>query len=154
MGGDRLFWYFFSGVLVILGAGFLFGGTVGTFNAAPAAGDHGAPPWIFAVIGLPLGAAGVYLFRRTMREAAHDRHLMQSGFAQTATITEVRESRIRINRQPRWNVIYRYEYAGRTYDGESRMFDERLASQFAAGGIVQIKLDPANPGDSVFLGKK
>jgi len=154
MGGDRLFWYFFSVVFTIIGAGFLLGGIAGTINVGSVGDGHGAPPWIFAIVGAPAMGAGTWLFRRTLREAAHDRHLMQNGFAQTATITEVRESRIRINRQPRWNVIYRYEYAGRSYDGESRMLDEQRVAPFAAGGTVQIKVDPSNPGDSVFLGSK
>ncbi len=87
-----------------------------------------------------------------MKTAARDKRLMESGLSLTATVTDIRESPIRINRQIRWNVCYRYEFNGKKLEGKSRALPGPQVADFKPGQTVAIKLDPTKPEDSLFLG--
>ena len=69
-----------------------------------------------------------------------------------ATITDVRRSRIEINKQSRWYVCYRYEHGGRKLTGESHSMRGEWVTDFKPGDVVEIRVDPARPEDSLFMG--
>jgi Protein of unknown function (DUF3592) len=154
MGGDKWFWYLFGGIFFLIGASFVLG-SIGlpslldpsTFNA------DGPPLWIFTLAGLPFAGIGGAIIYFARKRAAHDRHILEAGFAQTAVVTDIRRSFLEINRQPRYYVHYRYDYGGRSLDGRSRMLTGSQAAAFKPGETVRIKLDLANPSDSLFLGE-
>ena len=68
-------------------------------------------------------------------------------------MTDIRRSAIEINRQARWNVCFRYEYAGRKFTGESRALPGETVADFKPGDRVKIKVDPGQPEESLFLGR-
>lgn len=78
---------------------------------------------------------------------------MQSGIALTAIVTDVRRSRIDINRQTRWYVCYRYAQAGRALSGESYSMHGEAVAEFKPGDRVTIKVDPRQPERNLFLGR-
>jgi hypothetical protein len=153
MGGDRFFWMLFGSIWLFVGAAFLAATAGVNLFADPAALNQDAPPlWVFALAGLAASGFGGFILRRTLVAAARGRRLMQSGIAVTATVTDVRRSRVEINRQSRWYVCYRYEYGGRTLTGESDSMHGEAVADFKPGDRVSIKVDPRQPEDSLFIG--
>jgi hypothetical protein len=153
MGGDTRFWYLFGGIWFVVGAGFLLA-SLGLPNLlGPDAINEGGPPlWVFTLAGLAMLSAGGFVIYRARKLAAHDKRLMESGLSLTATVTDIRESLIKINRQIRWNVCYRYEFNDKTLEGKSRALPGPQVADFKPGQSVNIKLDPTKPEDSLFLG--
>ena len=154
MTGDLRFWTLFGGIWLLVGAGFVIT-SLGAmwFATAPATSD--APPlWAFAAIGVAAAAAGGAIIYLARRAEARDRRLMEGGIRLTATITGIRQSAIRINRQPRYHVAYRYEYTkGRPFTGESRGMSAEAVERFKPGEQAAIKVDPQRPQTSLFLGE-
>jgi hypothetical protein len=151
MGGDRGFWYFFGGIFLAVGVAFLFGAAGVNLFADPKQLD-GAPPWVFALAGLLAAGLGGFVVRRAWRDRAHEKRLMATGIPLSATVTDVRRSRIEVNRRSRWYVCYRYEYGGRQLTGESHAMAAEWVEGFKPGGAVQIKIDPRKPEDSLLIG--
>ncbi len=153
MGGDTRFWYFFGGIWFFVGASFLFVSIGLPSLLDPATLNQDGPPlWVFSLIGLACAGAGGTIIWWARKTAAHDKRLMESGITLKATVTDIQESPIRINRQTRWTVCYRYEYSGRALNGKSRALPGPEAADFKPGQEVRIKADPRNPEDSLFLG--
>jgi hypothetical protein len=152
MGGDRRFWLLFGGLWLFFGVAFL-AASAGVNLFADEKALDGAPIWVFVLAGLASGAFGAFILRRTLVASARERRLNQTGIQVSATVTDVRRSMVEINRQTRWYVCYRYDYGGRTLSGESDNMAGEEVADFKPGDRVAIKVDPANPQDSLFLGK-
>lgn len=153
MGGDHRFWLFFGSIWVLVGVAFFAGSAGYNFLADPETlAKRDVPLWVFFLAGLVLTGAGGFILYRTMVTVARDRRLMQFGIQLTATVIDVERSRIEINRQSRWHVRYRYEHGGRTFEGRSRTMHGEDVWTFKPGDKVTIKIDPQNPGESLFLG--
>jgi len=152
MSGYERYWILFGGVWLVVGASFVVVSLAIFFLADPAALNQGGPPlWVFTLIGLAAAGAGSAVITRARQTAAHDKRLMESGHAQHATVTEIRLSPIRINREPRWNIFYRYEFRGRALEGRSCMLSDFEVEKFKPGQPARIVLDPKRPEDSLFL---
>jgi Protein of unknown function (DUF3592) len=152
MSGDRFFWLLFGGIWLLVGVAFLAATAGINLFADPAALNPDTPLWVFALAGLAACAFGGVILRRTLIAAARERRLMQSGIEVPATVTDVRRSRIEINRQTRWYVCYRYDYSGRALAGESHSMPGEAVADFKPGDRVTIKVDPQKPEVSLFLG--
>ncbi len=154
MGGDTRFFYFFGGIWLAVGASMAVAGLglPHLLDSATTDTDE-LPPWVLMLVGLAIGAAGAGIIGWARRRAAHDRRLMEAGLGVDATVTDIVESPLRINRQTRWNVCYRYEFNGRKLEGKSRALPGPEVADFKPGLRVRIKVDPRQPGDSLFLGQ-
>jgi hypothetical protein len=152
MGGDHRFWYLFGGIWLTVGIGFVGVSAGVNLFADPAAVDSGVPWWIFFGAGLALCGAGGAIIYFARKAVIRDRRLMQSGVPVAATVIDVRRSMIEINRQTRWNVVYRYDHGGRSFDGKSRALSGEEVWGFKPGDKVSIKIDPQCPQESLFLG--
>ena len=119
MGGDRFFWLLFGGIWLVVGVAFLAATAGVNLFADPAALNADTPLWVFTVAGVAACAFGGFILRRTLIASARERRLMQSGIQLMATVIDVRRSLVEINRQTRWYVCHRYQYAGRSFTGES-----------------------------------
>ena len=151
MGGDRVFWLFFGGIFLAVGLAFLFAAAGVNLFADPQQLD-GAPSWVFALAGLAASGFGGFILRKTLLDRAREKRLMERGLPVAATVTDVHRSRIEINRRSRWYVAYRYDYGGRKLTGESHSSPAEWVLDFKPGDAVQIKVDPAKPEDSLFMG--
>lgn len=151
MGGDRSFWFLFGGIFLAVGVAFLFG-AAGVNLFADAKQLEGAPSWVFALAGLACAGFGGFIIRRAVIDRARERRLMAAGVPVSATVTDVRRSLVEINRRSRWYVCYRYDYGGRTHNGESHSLTGEWVYDFRPGDKVAIKIDPAKPEDSLFMG--
>ncbi|HET7681470.1 MAG TPA: DUF3592 domain-containing protein [Xanthobacteraceae bacterium] len=151
MGGDRSFWLLFGGIFLAVGLAFLFGAAGVNLFADPQQLE-GAPTWVFALAGLLASGFGGFILRRTFLDRAREKRLMDKGTPVPATVTDVRRSRIEINRQSRWYVCYRYEFGGRKLTGESHSLPGEWVAGFKPGDAVRIKVDPQKPEDSLFMG--
>jgi hypothetical protein len=151
MGADRRFWLFFGGIFLAVGVAFLFGAAGVNLFADPKQLD-GAPPWVFALAGLVASGFGGFIVRRTFLDRAREKRLMDTGAPIAATVTDVRRSRIEINRRSRWYVCYRYQYGGRQLTGESHAMAGEWVADFKPGDAVKIKVDPRHPEDTLFMG--
>jgi hypothetical protein len=152
MGGDRWFWLLFGGIWLFVGVAFLATTAGVNLFVDPAVRNADTPLWVFALAGLAASGFGGFILRRTLIAAARERRLMQSGIPLTAIVTDVRRSRVEINRQSRWYVCYRYDHAGRTLTGESASMHGEAVADFKPGDRVRIKVDPRKPEESLFLG--
>jgi hypothetical protein len=151
-GSDRGFWIFFGGIWLAVGLAWLVGSLV-AMAFFGGAGEDPALLWAFAGVGFVLSAAGGGIVVRAVRRGARAKRLMSAGIRLDATVVDVRLARIRINRQPRWVVRYRYVYsAGQDYEGESPALPAELARQWRPGDTAAIVADPRRPGDSLWLG--
>jgi Co/Zn/Cd efflux system component len=153
MGGDRWFWLLFGGIWLFVGAAFIAATAGINLFADPAALNQDTPLWVFALAGLVACGFGGFILRRTLAAAARERRLMQSGIQFTAVVTDIRRSKIEINRQTRWYVCYRYDHAGRALTGESHSMHGEAVANFTPGDRVNIKVDPQKPEESLFVGK-
>lgn len=152
MVGDNRFWLLFGGLWLLVGGLFVVVSLGIMLIADPASMNKDLPVWAFTLVGLAACAAGGFVIMRSRKTAAHDRRLMESGKPLGATVVEIRLSPIRINREQRWHVVYRYEDGGRTLQGQSRMLDSEDVEAFKPGDRVRIQIDPLKPEDSLFLG--
>ena len=152
MGGDRRFWLLFGGIWLVVGVAFL-AATFGINLFADPNQLDGAPAWVFALAGLAACGFGGFILRRALAGAAREKRLMASGIELPAIVTDVRRSRIEINQRTRWYLCYRYEYGGRSLNGESDNMPGEMIADFKLGDRVRIKVDPGKPEDSLFLGR-
>ena len=153
MGGDTKFWYLFGGIWLLVGAAFLATSIgVGVF-ADPASRNQDVPLWVFAIVGGLAAVGGGSVIYVARAAAARDRALMETGIGLVATVVDIQRSMLEINRQPRWQVVYRYEYAkGVPLTGKSRALSSADVFGFKPGDKVSIKVDPTRPEQSVFVG--
>ena len=152
MGSDRSFWLLFGGIWLFVGVAFLAATAGINLFADPAALNTDTPLWVFALAGLACSGFGGFILRYTVVAMRRERRLKQSGVTITATVTDVRRGLIEINRQTRWVVCYRYDYAGSALTGESGTMRGGEVADFKPGDHVTIKIDPQRPEDSLFLG--
>jgi hypothetical protein len=153
MGGDKAFWYLFGGIWFVVGASFvLMSLGVDAFVDPAAMNEDGPPLFVFTLAGLAMVGAGGFIIYRARETAARDKRLMETGLTLTAVVTDIRESPFKINRQIRWNVCYRYEFNGHKLESKSRALRGPQVADFKPGQSVKIKLDPAKPEDTLFLG--
>ena len=153
MGGDTRFWYLFGGIWFAVGASFLLASLGLPHLLAPEAINEDGPPlWVFTLAGFAMLGAGGFIIYRAREAAARDKRLMDTGVTLTATVIDILESPIRINRQTRWNICYRYEFNDRKLEGKSHALPGPLVADFKPGQNVNIKIDPANSQESLFLG--
>lgn len=146
-------WYLFGGIWLIVGVAF-FAASFGVNLFANPNQLEGGTPLLFAAASVVAAGVGGSIIYFTRRAAARDRRLMQSGVLVTATVLDVRRSRIEINRQSRWIVLYRYEYPkGQLREGKSGGLIADEAMRFRPGDELQIKVDPHKPEDSLFVGQ-
>lgn len=153
MGGDRWFWQLFGGIWSLVGVAFLAATAGINLFADPNALNPDTPLWVFALAGLAASSFSGFILRRTLAAAARERRLMQFGIELTAIVTDVRRSKIEINRQTRWYVCYRYDHAGRALSGESYSMHGEAVADIKPGDRVTIKADPRRPEQSLFLGR-
>ena len=151
MGNDRTFFFIFGGIFLTVGLFFLFGAAGVNLFADPKQLD-GAPSWVFALAGLAASGFGGFIVWRAFVDRAREKRLMQTGQPVNATVTDVRRSRIEINKRARWYVCYRYEVGGRQLTGESHSLTGDWVEDFRPGDAVRIKVDPNKPEESLFMG--
>lgn len=153
MGSDFRFWLLFGSLWLLIGVGFLVTSLGVLLFAQPSSNNVAASPWLFIAIGAVAAAAGGAIVFLTRKTEARDRRLRETGIERTATVTNIRQSLIKINRQPRYHVVYRYRYTSdQSFTGESRAISAYWAERFKPGDEVSIKVDPQRPEQSLFLG--
>ena len=151
-GADRGFWLFFGGIWLVVGLSW----AVGSLTWLLFFGSAGKDPRllaVFAVVGTIAAAVGGVIVVRTVRQSRRDRRLSSTGIRLNATVIDVREGRLKVQRQRRWFVRYRYTYsAGQQHEGESPALPPELAQQWRPGDTAVIMVDPRRPGDSAWIG--
>ena len=151
---DEKFWYFFGGIFLLVGLGFI-GLSLGVnVFADPGMLDKGTPIWVFALAGVAMSGAGGGLIYYVRAAGQRDVRLMLTGVELKATVSDVRRSNISVNRQTRWLVCYSYEYPpGQKRQGHSRAMLGEAVMGYRPGDQVNIRCDPLKPEASLFLGK-
>jgi hypothetical protein len=153
-GADSRFWMFFGGVWLLVGTAWL----LGALAALVFFGGAGKPPALlaaFAGVGLVLGAAGGTLVTLAWRAMARERRLKAAGLRLAAKVVEIRPGKVRINREPRWILRYRYGYAGgEEHEGESAPLSADEARKWQPGESGAIMVDPRDPRRSLWLGER
>ena len=152
MGGDFRFWFLFGGLWLLVGATFLVTSLGVMLFAPPSTNTESPPLWLFAAVGAAATAAGCAIIYLARTASARDRRLRETGIERTATVSTIRQSLIKINRQPRYHVVYHYEYiSGQPLTGESRAMSVESVERYRPGDRVAIKVDAQRPEESLFL---
>jgi len=151
MGSDFRFWFLFGGLWLLVGTAFLVTSLGVMLFAPPSEINQSPSPWLFLGVGAVAAAAGGAIIYLARTASARDRRLMETGIKATATVTDIRQSFIKINRQQRYHVVYRYESGnGQVFTGESRAVSAASVAQYRPGDRVAIKVDPQRPEESLF----
>lgn len=108
---------------------------------------------VFLVIGAGFGGIGAVLVGRSLRNVLRARRLLRLGRPADGTVTVVEPTSVSINRRQQFRVRYTYrDAAGQTYDGDSGYLDWEEASRWSTGDVGQVRYDPRQPRDSLWLG--
>ena len=154
MGVDTRFWILFGSMWLIVGLAFIGAGVALHVSADPDMWIGSPPTWIFGAIGLPFAVTGGMMILYARNALSRDLRVMQLGHDLTATVIDIRKSAIEINRQTRWLVVYRYQDpTGRQFEGKSRAVLGDAVAELKPGDKVSIRIDAANPAQSIFLGR-
>jgi hypothetical protein len=152
MGGNERFFYFFGGIWLFVGLSFI-GASIGVplFAGPEQLNADGPPVWVFGLVGLAVAGAGALIIGFARRAAEREKRLMEVGETHEATVIDIRQNPVQINRRIRWNVLYRYDFEGRPLEGKSRAMFGPEVVDFKPGQTVTIMVDPAKPQDSLML---
>jgi hypothetical protein len=108
-------------------------------------------PGSFAVIGGMFTSLGGFVLLRTRSRLQTTRRLQREGITTTATISEIRAARIRINGVQQHIVYYQYQdERGRSYTGKETFAPEE-AGGWKEGDRVTIRYDRKRPEISVWV---
>jgi len=109
-------------------------------------------PVIFAVLGGFFAPGGAIILIVALRRLRVGTRLLREGVAATATVFELGQMNIRINRVPQWRARYRYQdEAGRHHTGQTILSPED-AMRWKEGDTVSVRYDRKRPEASVWVG--
>jgi len=106
------------------------------------------PGALVAITGFVLGFKGI---RGCLKQVRAN----QRGYATEATITEVAESPLSVNRVQQWVISYIYrDHEGREHSGRSPYLPPEEASTWKVGDVARIRYDFNRPEDSSWMGRE
>ena len=117
----------------------------------------GPRPWflktLFGTLGLVLAPLGAILVRRGVRQLAREKHLREHGVRTQGTVTELSETRFKMNDEYYWCL--KYEYADAQGHRHASSFDlpEEAAREWKVGDVGDVRYDSVNPTEAVWLGR-
>jgi hypothetical protein len=103
---------------------------------------------IFSLMGASSAGYGLW-------QVDIERRILANGASVRATVTEIEQTYTRVNGRYLWRVRYQYaDASGATYRGASGRMDSRDAQSWRPGDQVYVRYDPAQPDQSVWLGRE
>ncbi len=103
---------------------------------------------LVAIAGLALGFKGIGDCVRQVRANQH-------GYATEATVTEVVESPLSVNRVQQWVISYTYrDHEGREHRGQSPSLTPEEAAMWKVGDTARIRYDFNRSDHSVWMGRE
>jgi hypothetical protein len=120
------------------------------------AGEHeGFVPMLLTLIGGVVGSAGALLGFTGMRDCVRQARAMQRGYPTQATVIEVAESPLSVNRLQQWVISYTYrDHQGREHTGRSPCLAPEEASAWKPGDTARIRYDFNRPQHSSWMGRE
>jgi len=110
-------------------------------------------PASFTVMGGIFTSVGGFILLRARSRLQIQQRLQREGIATTATVSEVRAAKMRINGVQQLAVHYQYQdERGRSYTG-TETFPPQEADRWKAGDRVTIRYDRRRPNRSLWVGK-
>lgn len=117
--------------------------------------SEGYVPALITVPGALIALAGFALGFKGMRDCVKQVHAIQRGYAREATVTEVIESPLSVNRVQQWVISYSYrDHAGREHSGRSPYLSPQDAAMWKVGETARIRYDFNHPADSTWMGRE
>ena len=121
-------------------------------NNRIAGDDNWMLSFAFTLMGLVLGAVGSAIVLKARASERAAARLREHGVRAGAVIKSVKDSSIKINKQPQARVVYEYrDYQGHTHEGRSRLLPRGEASAWQSGQPISIKYDPEKPSHSIWF---
>ena len=112
---------------------------------------------IYSAILFGLVAWFVRSLWKGVREVKHWRRILNQGSTAEGTVALVEEKRQRLGRwtwKPGWVISYRYrDHAGRSHSGVSGYLSPKEAQRWRSRDQGIVVYDPAQPSNSVWIGK-
>ena len=107
------------------------------------------------VIGVIFSLLGASVAGYGLRQVDMERRILTNGTSVRATVTEIEQTYTRVNGRYLWRVRYQYaDPSGATHGGASGLLDIRDAQSWRPGDQVYVRYDPAQPDQSVWLGRE
>jgi hypothetical protein len=109
-------------------------------------------PAIFAGLGSVFTLIGGIVLLRARSRLRITRRLQREGVTASATITDIRPTRVRINGVQQVDVVYRYQdEQGRSHSGKET-FSPEEAEGWKEGTRVAVRYDRRKPNHSIWVG--
>jgi hypothetical protein len=112
-------------------------------------------PLLITVPGALVAIAGFTLGFKGIRGCVKQVRANQRGYATEATVTEVVESPLSVNRVQEWVISYVYrDHEGQEHSGRSPDLTPEEASTWKVGDVARIRYDFNRPEDSSWMGRE
>lgn len=119
------------------------------------AGRDGSGSWIAAAVGGGIALVGAVLFSIGGRALVRRWRIYRTGTSAPGTVTDVRETNVRVNNRTQWAVHYTYrDHVGQTRTGDSGPLPPGEAQEWQQGDTGLVRFDPERPERSVWVGKE
>jgi hypothetical protein len=112
-------------------------------------------PALIAVPGAVVAIAGFALGFKCIGDGVKQLHANRRGYATEATVTEVLESPLSVNRVQQWVIYYIYlDHEGREHSGRSPYLTPEEAGMWNVGEKARIRYDFSRPEQSTWMGRE
>lgn len=110
--------------------------------------------WAQIVAGLIITAVGGTILQRALQRIRLEDHLRREGLTAEAEVIGVDQTGMRYNKRWQWKVVYEYvDRAGARQHGSSGYLDPDEAAEWQVGDKGMIRIDPARPERSIWIGR-
>jgi len=117
--------------------------------------SEGFIPALLTGIGGLIAIVGVALGFKGMRDSVRRVRATQQGYATQATVTEVAESPLSVNRVQQWVISYTYrDHEGRENNGRSPYLAPEEAATWKVGDLARVRYDFKHPERSSWMGRE
>ena len=117
--------------------------------------SEGFIPTLLTVIGGLVASAGVALGIKGRRDSGRQARATRQGYATQATVTEVAESPLSVNRVQQWVISYTYsDHEGQQHSGQSPYLAPEEAASWKVGDMARIRYEFKRPERSSWMGRE
>ncbi len=116
---------------------------------------EGFIPALLTAIGGLVASAGVALGIKARRDSVRQAHAARQGYATQASVTEVAESPVSVNRVQQWVISYTYrDHEGREHSGRSPYLAPEEAATWKVGDLARVRYEFKHPERSSWMGRE
>ena len=117
--------------------------------------SEGFIPTLLTIVGGLIATAGLVLGSKGRRDSMRQARATRQGYATQATVIEVAESPLSVNRVQQWVISYTYrDHEGREHAGRSPYLAPEEAATWKVGDAARVRYDFKRPERSSWMGRE